>query len=110
MTLQNAMKVVIDQRIAELKNLLERTPQMPTVLAMQSTSRTPLEDSMTKGRTQFVCILLASVRLPSGSLIDETGFIEVNLIDIPTETLQLVRMQVHEELHEIEYSTDQRKK
>lgn len=29
----------------------------------------------------------------------------MNLVDIPTETLQLVQVQVHEELHEREYST-----
>ena len=32
----------------------------------------------------------------------------MNLGDIPIETLQLVRVQVHEELHEGEYSTYQR--
>lgn len=40
-TSQNAIKAVIDQRIVELKTLLERAPQMPTVLVIQSTSETP---------------------------------------------------------------------
>ena len=48
---QNAMKVVIDQRIAELKTLLERAAQMPIVPATQSTFETPWDDSMTEGRT-----------------------------------------------------------
>lgn len=75
---------------------------------MQSTSGTPQGDSMSEGRTRFACILPTSVRLPLGSPIDQTGFIEVNLADIPTETLQLVQVQIHEEFHEREYSTYQR--
>lgn len=69
-TSQDIMKVMIDQRIMELKTLLERTPQMLTTLAMSSTSRTPWGSSTSEGRTQFVCILPTSVRLPSGSPID----------------------------------------
>lgn len=107
-TLQNAMKVVLDQRIAELKALLERTPQMPIVPTTSSTSETPRGDSMSEGRTLFVHILLISIRLFSRSPIDQNGFIEVNLADIPTETLQLVQVQVDEELREREYNTYQK--
>ena len=75
-TLHNAMKSAVDQRIAELKTLLERTSQMSTNPATLSTSKTPWGDSISKGRTRFVHILLTSVRLPSGSPIDQTGFID----------------------------------
>ena len=53
----------------------------------------------------MVRILPTSVRLPSRSQIEKTGFIEVNLAGIPTETLQLVEVQVQEELRERELST-----
>ena len=53
----------------------------------------------------MVQILPASVRLPSGSQIEQTGFIEVDLAGIPTKTLQMVQVQVHEELKERELST-----
>lgn len=109
-SLQNAMNTALDVRIAEMKILLERTPEMSKTPATPSTSRTPWGDSISKWRMWFVHILLTSVRLPSGSPIDQTGFIKVNLVDIPIETLQLVQMQVHEELREREYNTYQKKK
>lgn len=87
MASQNVIEAVIDQRIMELKTLLERAPQMSIAPTTQSTSKTPWDDSMFEGRTQFIRILLTSIRLPLGSTIEQIGFIEVNLADISTETL-----------------------
>lgn len=64
--------------------------------ATTTTSGTPRGDSTSQGRTRFVRILPTSVILPSGSPIDKIEFIEVNLAAIPTNTLQLVQVQVRE--------------
>lgn len=72
-----------------------------------TTSGTSLGDSTSQGRTQFVQILLASVGVSSGSPIEETGSIEVHLAGIPTDTLQLVQVQVQEELRDRELATYQ---
>ena len=41
-------------------------------------------------------------------MIDQTRFIEVNLANIPIETVQLVQVHVHKELYEREYNTYKR--
>ena len=55
----------------------------------------------------FCSHIPTSVRLPSGSPIEQIGFIEVDLAGIPTETLQMVQVQFQEELRERELTTYQ---
>ena len=100
---QTAMKSVINMKIVELKTLMEQASQLPT--PMPSTYGTLRRGSTSQGRTHFVQILPAIVRLPSGSQIEQTRFIELDLARIPIETLKMVQLQVHEELREQELST-----
>ena len=48
-----------------------------------------------------------SVRIPSGSPIEQTWFIKVDLAGIPTDTLQMIQVQVQEELRDREVATYQ---
>lgn len=100
---QTVLKSAIDMQIADLKTLMERASQLPT--PTPSTYRTLWGGSTVQGKTCFIQILPASVRLPSGSQVEQTGFIEVDLARFPIETLQMVQLQVHEELREWELST-----
>lgn len=95
---RTGMKSVLDMKIVELKTLLERASHIST--ATTSTSGTSRGGSIAQGRMHFVQILPTSVTLPSGSLIGQTRFIEVDLVGIPTDTLQMVQVQVQEELGE----------
>ena len=104
-SLQTKMKSTLDMKIAELKTLLERTMHIPTTTT--STLGTPQGGSTSQGRTHFIQILPTSIRLPSRSPIEQAGFIEVDLAGIPTETLQMVQVQVQEELRERELTTYQ---
>ena len=100
---QTEMKSALDMKIMELKTLLERTTQIPT--ATTSTFGTPRGGSTVQGRTRCVRILPTSVRLPSRSPIEQTGFIEVDLEGIMTDTLRMVQVQVEEELRDKELVT-----
>ena len=104
-SLQTKMKSTLNIRIVELKTLLERATQMPTPTT--STYGTPRGGSIVQGRVRCVHILPTSVRLPSGSPIEQTGFIEVDLAGILTNTLQMVQVHVHEELRDEEVATYQ---
>ena len=99
---QTEMKSAMGIKIVELMTLLEQASQIPTLTP--STSGTLQGGSTSHGRSRLVLILPTSVRLPSGSQIEKTGFIEVDLAGIPIETLQIVQVQVHEELRERELS------
>ena len=88
MTSQDVMKAVLDSKIAELKILLQRAPQMQETPITQSNVGTLREDSTTEeGRTRFIHIVPRSVILPSGNPVEQSGFIKVNLMAIPTYTL-----------------------
>ena len=102
---QIEMKSALDMKIVELKTLLEQTVQIPTITTI--TSGTPRGGSTSQGRMRFVRILPTSVKLPSRSPIEQTGFIEVDLAGIPIDTLQMVQVQVQEELRDRELVTYQ---
>lgn len=102
-TLQHARKANLNNKITELKTLLQKAPQMQ---ATPSNVGTLQEDSTSEeGRTRFVQLVPKSVILPSGNLVEQSRFIEVNLVVIPTNTLQIVQIQVQEELHGQEVNT-----
>ena len=102
-TSQQAMQMVLDNKMAELKTLLHRAHQAQLA---QSSTRTPREEFVSKeGLTRFIRLVHQSVILPSGSPIQQSGFIEVNLIAVPTETLQVVQTQVQEEIRVREANT-----
>ena len=74
--------------------------------AAPSSTGIPREESISEeGQTIFIQLVHHSVILPSGSPIQQSGFIEVNLAAVPTETLQVVQTQVQEELRVREAST-----
>lgn len=89
-TSQTAVKSAIDMQIAELKTLMEQASQLLT--STQGTSETSRRGSTSQGLTHLVQILPTSVRLPSEIQIEQTWFIEVDLVGIPTETLQMVQL------------------
>ena len=97
------MKATLNSKIVELKTLLHRASHM------QTTPRnvgTPWEDSTSReGQMQFIRIVPRSVILPSRNLVEQSGFIKVNLAVIPTYTLKIVQTQVQEELRGQELNT-----
>ena len=81
-SLQIALKSALDIHIAELKTLMERALQLLT--PTPRTFETLQVGSTSQGWMRFVQILPTSVRLPSRSQVEKTGFIEVDLAGIPT--------------------------
>lgn len=102
-TSQTALKSTLDVQIVELRSIMERASQLPTQTL--STFGSLRGDSIVQGYTRIIQIQPTSVRLPPGIQVEQEGFTEVDLTGIPTETLQMVQIQVHEELREHELST-----
>ena len=99
---QTVLKTALEIKIMELKTLLQCAAQTSSTT---TTSRTSRGDSTSQGRTRLVRILPTSVKLPLGSPIEQTRFIEVDLAGILTDTLQIVQVQVQEELRDREVVT-----
>lgn len=72
-------------QITELKTLMEQVSQLQT--QTPSTFGSPPGASTAQGRTHAIQILPTSVRLPPSIQVEQEGFIEVDLVGIPTETL-----------------------
>ena len=102
-TSQHAMKAELDNKITELKTLLQKAPLMQ---ATPSNVGILWEDSASEeGWTKSVQLVPKSVILPSGNPVEQFEFIQVNLAAIPTDTLQIGQTQVQEELHVREENT-----
>lgn len=102
-TSQHLMRTELDNKIIELKTLLQRAPPMQTTLSYVGILR---EDSTSEeGQTRFVRLVPKSVILPLGNPIEQSGFIEVKLATIPIDTLGIVQTQVQEELRVREVNT-----
>lgn len=107
-TSQHAMKIELDTKIAKLKTQLQRAPLMQVAPSYVGTAQE--ESTSEEGQTRFVWLVPKSVILPSGNLVQQSRFIEVNLATIPTETLQIVQTQVQEKLRVREANTYQQNK
>lgn len=62
-------------------------------------------DPTLQEHTRVIQIVPTNVWLPLGVKVEQAGFIEINLVGIPIESLQLVQTQVKEELKEREQTT-----
>ena len=99
-TAQTTMKSTLDFQIVELKTIMERASQLTT--QTPSTLGSPWGDHIAQERTWVIQIVPTSVRLPPSVEVEQAGFIEIDLVGIPIESLQMVQTQVHEELKERE--------